>query len=106
MKGGHVRLTDLFRRFPSLNVIDSAGTTLVTSGRTKKVSLLAKPDLAPCVFQVIVDGVQVEWGFNMDQLNRDDIHGIEVYPGPATIPVEFASMRRDAMCGIIAIWTK
>ena len=106
VKGGHVRLTDLFRRFPSLNVIDSAGTTLVTSGRTKKVSLLAKPDLAPCVFQVIVDGVQVEWGFNMDQLNRDDIHGIEVYPGPATIPVEFASMRRDAMCGLIAIWTK
>jgi hypothetical protein len=106
VKGGHIKLTDLFRRFPSLKVIDSAGINLVSSGRAKKLSLIADVDLAPCVFQVVVDGVKMSWGFDMDELSRNDIHGIEVYPGPATIPVEFASMHRDAMCGLIVIWTK
>ena len=107
-KGGHVRLTDLFRRFPSIKIIDSAGTFLVTSARMMKPSMISgkQSDLAPCVFQVVVDDVQMPWGFDMDLLNRDDLHGIEIYPGPATIPVEYRSTRRDAMCGMIAIWTK
>jgi hypothetical protein len=108
VKGGHMKLTDLFRRFPSLKVIDSSGIYLVSSSRAKKPTLIAGKgmDLAPCIFQVVVDDVKMAWGFDMDLLNRDDIHGIEVYPGPATIPMEFASTRPDAMCGMIAIWTK
>jgi hypothetical protein len=108
VKGGHIKLTDLFRRFPSLKVIDSSGIFLVSSARMKKPEFAPGKgfDLAPCVFQVVVDDVQMPWGFDMDLLTRDDIHGIEVYPGPATIPVEYRSTRRDAMCGMIAIWTK
>lgn len=107
VKGGHIRLTDLFRRFPSIKIIDSAGTYLVTSARAQKpVMRPGFSDLAPCVFQVVVDDVQMPWGFDMDLLNRDDIHGMEIYPGPATIPVEYRSTRPDAMCGLIAIWTK
>lgn len=107
-KGGHMKLTDLFRRFPSLKVIDSAGIYLVSSSRAKKPVIAAgkNPDLAPCVFQVVVDDVLMPWGFDLDLLNRDDIHGIEVYPGPATIPMEYRSSSRDAMCGMISIWTK
>ena len=107
VKGGHMRLTDLFRRFPSLKVIDSGGTALVSSARAKKPSSLKGGfDLAPCVFQVVVDDVRMPWGFDLDLLSRDEIHGIEVYPGPATIPMEYRSTRTDAMCGMIAIWTK
>jgi len=108
VKGGHIRLTDLFRRFPSIRMIDSAGTYLVTSSRAQKPIMKAgkRDDLAPCVFQVVVDNVQMPWGFDMDLLNRDDLHGMEIYPGPATIPVEYRSTRPDAMCGMIAIWTK
>ena len=108
VKGGHIRLTDLFRRFPSIRMIDSAGTFLVTSSRAQKPVMRAgkSSDLAPCVFQVVVDDVEMPWGFDMDMINRDEIHGIEIYPGPATIPVEYRSTRPDAMCGMIAIWTK
>jgi hypothetical protein len=108
VKGGHMKLTDLFRRFPSLKLIDSAGIYLVTSSRSKKPFIVAgkNSDLAPCVFQVVVDDVQMPWGFDIDLLNREEIHGIEVYPGPATIPMEYRSTRTDAMCGMIAIWSK
>lgn len=107
VKGGHIRLTDLFRRFPSIRIIDSAGTFLVTSSRAQKpVMKPGASGLAPCVFQVVVDDVQMPWGFDMDLLIRDDIHGMEIYPGPATIPVEYRSTRPDAMCGMIVIWTK
>lgn len=107
--GGHIRLTDLFRRFPSIKVIDSAGTFLVTSARARKVvmALGKDPDLmAPCVFQIVMDGGQMPWGFDIDQIPRNDIHGIEVYSGPASVPVEYRSTSRDAMCGMIAIWTR
>ena len=46
------------------------------------------------------------WGFDLNMLNRDEVYGIEIYSGPATIPPEFGSMHKDAMCGIIVIWTK
>ena len=108
VKGGHILLTDLFRRFPSIKVIDSAGTYVVISARALKPVIIPGKslDLAPCVFRIIVDDMPMPWGFDMDMLNRDEIHGIEVYPGPATIPVEFANMRRESMCGMIIIWTK
>lgn len=112
MKAGHIRLTDLFRRFPSLYVWDSAGTYLVASGRWRKPTMVAIPnqaskfDLAPCVLQVVVDDVRMPDGFDLDMLERTDIHGIEIYPGPATIPPEYKGTGRNSMCGMISVWTK
>ena len=112
VKGGFIKLTDLFRRYPSLWVIDSLGTKLVASSRSKKpiMGVRAKggptADLAACVFQVLIDDQIMPWGFDLDELNGSDIHGIEVYPGPATIPAEYASTRTDVACGLIVIWTK
>ena len=108
MKAGHIRLTDLFRRFPSLYVWDSAGTYLVASGRARKpiVPTGKNFDLAPCVLQVVVDDVRMPDGFDLDLLERNDIHGIELYPGPATVPSEYKGTSRNSMCGMIAVWTK
>ena len=44
--------------------------------------------------------------FAVNSIAPEEIHGIEIYPGPATIPAEYASMTRDASCGLIAIWTR
>jgi hypothetical protein len=33
----------------------------------------------------------------VNSIPPSEIHGIEVYPGPSTIPAEYASMRRDAV---------
>lgn len=66
----------------------------------------SKFDLAPCVLQVVVDDVRMPDGFDLDMLERTDIHGIEIYPGPATIPPEYKGTGRNSMCGMISVWTK
>jgi len=104
---GIQRTISIFRRYPSIKVIDSSGTLMVASARSgKPVIGGGRFDLAPCVLQVVVDNVALPWGFDLDRINPREIHGIEVYPGPASIPPQFASTRRDAMCGMIVIWTK
>ena len=45
-------------------------------------------------------------GFDLDMLERTDIHEIEIYPGPATIPPEYKGTGRNSMCGMISVWTK
>lgn len=61
---------------------------------------------------VLVDGVAIpaekkafnnETGFDINAIPTQFIKGIEVYSGPATIPVELRSSR--AVCGMVAIWT-
>jgi hypothetical protein len=54
----------------------------------------------------VVDGYLREWGFAVNSIPPEQIHGIEIFPGPGTIPAEYASMSRDASCGLVAIWTR
>jgi hypothetical protein len=65
-----------------------------------------REDLANCPLQVALDGQLKEWGFAVNSIPPKEVHGIEIYPGAATIPAEYASMRRDASCGLIMIWTR
>jgi hypothetical protein len=74
----------------------------------------------PCYMAVMIDGITMpansgEPGYNLANLPRpDEIHGIEVFAGPARIPLQYNSLggsdRLSAgtskMCGLIAIWTK
>lgn len=55
---------------------------------------------------VVVDGLLREGSFQVDLLDPKELHGVEIYVGIGTIPPEFSSMRQDAWCGLIAIWTK
>jgi Carboxypeptidase regulatory-like domain/TonB-dependent Receptor Plug Domain len=101
--------TDLLRRVSSLTIIDSSGTLMAVSRRIQKPNIRnggVVMDLKNCPMQVAVDGQLREWGFAVNTIAPEEIHGIEVYPGPATIPAEFASMKRDANCGLIMIWTR
>lgn len=63
---------------------------------------------------VLVDGIVMagghnpikkygETGFDINTIPPGFIKGIEVYSGPATIPVELA---RPSVCGMVAIWTR
>lgn len=58
-----------------------------------------------CFMQVIVDDVQMPTPFDLTLLpSTREIAGIELYTGPATIPVRYNGL--DAHCGLILIWTK
>lgn len=103
------RTSDLMRRVSGVRLIDSSGTVLAASSRGEKVDLKAvhaARSWAPCVMRVGVDGQVKEWGFPMDTVDPNDIHGIEVYNGPASMPSEFAGLRTDSYCGLVMIWTR
>jgi len=113
---GAVRTIDVVRRAVGTRVIDSSGVLLVASSRGGKAVIgggalggkggKSGPDLAPCVMRVAVDGMLREWGFSLDWIDPKEIHGVEVYPGPSTMPVEFSGLRKDAYCGLVMIWTR
>lgn len=110
-------LTDLFRRYPSIKVIDSLGVRFLASARTPKpimsagrgaktIDLAKGFDLAPCILRVMMDGVSLSEGIDISVFQVRELHAIEVYPGPATTPVEFAGMIKDSQCGVVMLWTR
>jgi hypothetical protein len=71
---------------------------------------------SPCWYRVMLDGVMLQ--DDMPDLSNvlpppGDVHGIEVFAGLATIPVQYVRSIPDATgglksnaCGLIAVWTK
>lgn len=95
-----LRTLELLRMIPSLEMVNIGGTNLPASKRGVKLGS------APCPLQLGVDGHLKDFGFDANMIPVSEIYGIEVYPGPATIPREFASIRRESGCGLIMIWTR
>ena len=62
----------------------------------------------PCAMQVYLDGVRLPnkpVPTNLaDMPSPRELAGIEVYSGPATIPLKYKSA--DTGCGVILIWTR
>lgn len=58
-----------------------------------------------CPFQLFLDGVPMPSPTNLASLPPPkDIAGVEIYSGPATIPLQYKL--GSASCGVILIWTK
>lgn len=103
---GGGRVSDLFRGIPSLRVVDSASARLLISSRGVQSSLVSKSANSDCVIPIAVDGLLREGAFQVDLMSPDEIEGIEVFTGIGTIPPEYSSMRKNAWCGLILIWTR
>jgi hypothetical protein len=100
-------VSDLVRRAPGVRVVDSMGVRLFASARGNKIVDGPRGRRSvPCIMRVGVDGRVMEWGFAADQVAPDEIYGVEVYSGPATIPREYASQIVDSYCGLVMIWTR
>lgn len=115
-----VRISDLFRSYPGVHIDDSSGVTQLVSLRGtrqtqedgRKVSLGGDSLRAParnarkCVLRLAIDGHLMPPDFSVDDLRPEEVMGIEIYLGAATIPVEFSSVQQDAPCGLVIAWTK
>lgn len=55
--------------------------------------------------QVVVDGIQMPYGFNINEIVPSQIKAIELYKDSATLPAELWSLT-GSRCGTLAIWTK
>jgi TonB-dependent receptor-like protein len=130
VKRGTIRLSDALRRAHGVSIVESDnGDKLVASSRTQLPSgggflvrgvakrqpgstspngggASSTAGLAPCIMPVAVDGQLKEKSFAVDEISVTDVHGIEVYPGAASLPGEFGSMKPDGWCGLVMIWTR
>lgn len=62
-----------------------------------------------CYMRLAIDGVVLhDVPINLGQHlpPPTEIHGIEVFAGPASIPSEYAGDFRNMACGLIAVWTR
>ena len=65
-----------------------------------------RPAVAQCKRRVMVDGFLMPLGTPMPVASPKQLHGVEVYAGPATIPRELSPNGEDAFCGLVVMWTK
>lgn len=94
-----MRMADLLRGTPGVS-IQPGGTA---SGRDQ-VRLRSVQGTGQCFPNVFLNGVYtaVDNGIIDDLIRPEEVRAIEVYPGTATLPIEF---QRPNGCGSIAIWT-
>ena len=115
-----VRTSDLFRTFPGVRIDDSSGVRQLVSLRSTRQApeqsrsvVLGRDTIRTpasnalrCVLRIGMDGHLMPADFSIDDVRPEEVQGIEVYLGAATIPVEFSSVQRDAPCGLVMVWTK
>lgn len=105
-----VSTSQLFRLLPTgLTIRDSAGIPQAVSNRGKK--LVRDPvtgglEVRSCQLQMAVDGHVLPWGTSLDFVDPQDVLGVEIYQGAASIPAEYLMAKRDISCGLIIIWTR
>lgn len=103
------RLWQMLMAVPSLRVIDQDTVVVAASTRVQVTSI---QDQGLCYAVVMIDGViknpdPTKSGYDLRDLPApDEIHGIEVFAGAATIPLKYGGTGQGKWCALIAIWTK
>jgi hypothetical protein len=93
---------DLFRLWRGITL--SPGNMIIST-RGSVHELTPTAEMSVCASEVYVDGVHMPRGTPTDRLPvPKEIAGIEVYPGPATVPRQYAG--GFARCGVVLIWTR
>jgi hypothetical protein len=132
LKVNPVDTWQMLSRVPALKLIPNGpnGGLWAVSTRAMKVDGTTLQSV-PCYMSVMIDGVmmggdpaptallkskgaaaptppqQTDGTFNMMNLPPpDQIHGIEVFGGPASIPPQYNGAANNKMCGLIVIWTR
>ncbi len=109
--------TELMRTLKGMNVKpypDGAGGVqyfaMSTRSGTRDAFFQARKGQAEsyvigCPMEVYIDGIVMPTPFNLDHLPPPSaIEGVELYSGPAMVPLKFGGTERR--CGVVLIWTK
>ena len=110
LKVNPVDTGQMLSRVPSVKFISVGSALLPVSGRGMKFDGRAR-QAVPCIMNVMIDGVMMGGdkggSFDLTRLPPPDaIHGIEVFAGGASIPLQYGGAGNSKMCGLIAIWTR
>jgi len=89
-----VLLGDVLRGIPSIKIVGQGMSQIAYSTRTSS-----------CPLQVVLDDVLLPPRTDIASLvSPSEVMAIEVYSGPATIPLQYR--HSNSGCGVILIWTK
>jgi hypothetical protein len=109
VKRNPVDIWQMLTAIPSIRIVDSAG---VTAESTRSWNVKPDMSVAKCYFVVMVDGLIMnaaggQNAFDLRSLPKpEEIHGVEVFAGPASIPVQYSGTGDSKWCGMIAVWTR
>ncbi|MEO7361375.1 MAG: TonB-dependent receptor plug domain-containing protein [Gemmatimonadaceae bacterium] len=109
MKRDPISLSQMLRSIPGVQVIDDFGVkqAIATRGAVPGQAMPGEgATLVVCPMRISVDGMMRPPGTSLDETVPRDVHGIEVYYGPARLPLQLATFRADKWCGLVAIWTR
>ena len=96
----HPRETiDLFRQVLGLQVITVNGRSTIASSRGIGVAG------SSCRPRVGFDGIALGSDFDVNDISPNEIYGIEIYNGAATIPGQYLASAPGGSCGLVMIWT-
>ena len=99
-----VTLSQMFRTLPGLQIVDDYGLKYPVAARGSVPK--SGVTIVACPMRIVVDGIMRPPFTNLDDIVPSDVHGVEVYYGPASLPMQLATFRVDKWCGLVAIWTK
>lgn len=103
-KRNPVMLSQMFRTIPGIQMADDQGLKYPVAARGSVPK--AGVTFAACPMRIVIDGIMRPPFTNIDDIVPSDVHGVEVYYGPASLPMQLATFRVDKWCGLVAIWTK
>ncbi len=96
----HPRATiDLFRQVLGLQVTNVNGEPAITSSRGIGVAGTS------CRPRIGFDGIVLGSDFDVNDFSPNEIYGIEIYNGAATIPGQYLASATGGSCGLVMIWT-
>ena len=109
-KRGPVDIWQMLMNVPGVKIVD---TGMVTAESTRGMKVTPQMTLVPCYFRIVVDGMEMkptrpqDLAVDLRLLPKpNQVHGIEVFDGPARIPIQYTGARDDTWCGMIMIWTR
>ena len=103
--GGHfITAADLERRGVPFTSNAFYGVSGVQVGRDRFGQAQLINTREGCRYRMGLDGMLLE-DFDVDQIHPNEVHGIEIYSGPSTVPAEYLGSHRIT-CGLIMIWTR
>jgi TonB family protein len=104
------RTSDLFRSVPGVVMVQGDAGTLVPQFRNSMTAgsvSRGSPGQSTCAPFYWMDGTPLgALALDLDAIPPGAIEGIEVYSGIATVPAALRGGVSNAVCGVIAVWTR